>query len=91
MGAVLDVNELGLDDQAVGALKDLARKYGSNLEGPSDLLGVYLHALVAEHRAPRHDAEPGELRQQVNDALGDSVTEVFRIRIDIRIRQRQDG
>ena len=42
--------------------------------------GSDLQALVAEHQAARDDAQAGQLREAVDDALGDAVGEVFDLR-----------
>src|SRR5260370_13221914 len=75
LGTVLDVNELGLDDQAVATLKELAREHGSNLEFPSDLLGIDLATLVSERGAARHHAQPSKLRHQVAYTPGHPVAD----------------
>src|SRR5260370_29784137 len=71
LGTVLDVNELGLDDQAVATLKELAREHGSNLEFPSDLRRLHPATLVWARRATRHRTHHSKSRRTAACALGD--------------------
>ena len=74
------VDELGLDVQDVGMLRDPARQDRADVQRRADRRRVGLQAAVAEHEAARNDADGAELRQAVDDALGDAVGQVVELR-----------
>ena len=45
---------------------------------------------MEERHSPRHDANLAKLRQSIDQRLGDSVAQVFRLRIAARIFERED-
>src|SRR5712664_553952 len=57
----------------------------------ADLLRVYLFPFVAKHGGSRHNAKIGELREVVDNALADSVAQVFGIGIGASVDEGQHG
>ena len=85
------VDELGGDAHAVAALADAALQDVAHAKLASDAFDVDGLALVIERRIPRDDEEPAKLRQTRDDVLGNTVGEVFLLRVAAHIDERQDG
>ena len=71
-------------------LRDPAGQDGADVQRRADRRRVGLEAAVAEHEAARNDADGAELRQAVDDALGDAVGQVVELRAG-GVDERQHG
>src|SRR5262249_11894356 len=89
--AITPIHELRLHDESVASMKDAPAQHGSNTELAADALRIRGAALVTGDRAARHDPDSRQLRQTVDDALGDSVGEVLRIGIPAQVFEWQHG
>ncbi len=87
--AFLSVHKLRLDDQRVAALQQPAGENGADAELLAHFLRVGLFPLVAEHRAARHHAQVGQLREAIDDALADPITEVFGVGVSAHVDEGQ--
>ena len=74
--------------RSAGGVKTLS--YGVDYMLAADHLRIGFPRLVAEHRAPRRHTQLGDLRQAVQNALRDSVTEILSLRIAAPVCERQN-
>ena len=70
---------------------DVPGEHRLHAEAAADRLRIGVPILVAEHRAARHHPQPRNLRQVVDQGLGQTVAQVVELRIVAVIRERQDG
>ena len=87
VAVVAGIYQLGADVQVVAALHDPALKDGSNPQVAPYRPCIRFLSLVHEGGVPRHDPQMGQLRQPVDEALGDSVAQVFHVRIGAGIHE----
>ena len=90
LGAVADIDQLRANHQTVVALQHAPGQSGPDAEILTDLLRIDLATLVAEHGAPRHYLESRQLRQVVDEALGQAVGEIVEILVPTEIFERQN-
>ena len=85
------VHELGLDIEQRALLHHPARDEGIHVQGEAYGAWVDRHPLVREHRAPGNHAQLRQLREAVDDALGDAVGQVIRLGLAARVHEREHG
>ena len=76
---IVDIDELGADDKGASALDDVAGEDGLHAELPADVLRIDVLSLITEDGAARHDAQSRNLREVVDEALGQTVAEVVEL------------
>src|SRR5579864_4084650 len=89
--ASIRCNEFSADCECVANLAGFTyqdRAHSQILPGNP---GIQFLALVTPHGAPCHYAHSVNLRQTMNDRLGDSVDQEFKLRQAARILKRQNG
>ena len=73
MVVVLRVVQRDVDHKLIADLFDAARQHGSYIQFAADLLRVLLLALVTKNRTARHYLQTRQLRQAVDQTLGNAV------------------
>src|SRR5262249_5288198 len=84
------VYKFGLDDQRIAELQNAPGEHGAHAQLPADFLRIDFLAFVAKNRAARDDAQLRQLREAIDDAFGDAVSEIFHLRVGAVVGQRQD-
>jgi hypothetical protein len=91
MGAGGGVDKLGTDADAVAGAANAALQHVARAKLTPDLSHVDALPLVAEARVAGDDEQLGEPRQLCDDVLGDTVAEVFLIRIATHAGEGENG
>ena len=91
LGSVGDVHKFGLDHQTIAAQVTWARDDRADVQVAADLRGIRVLALVAKHDAPRADAQARQLREAIDQRLGNAVGEVLDVSGAAGHRERQHG
>ena len=86
---IVDIDELGGDDEGASPLDDVAREHRLNAELPADVPRIDVLSLVTEDGAARHDAQSRNLREVVDEALGETIAEVIELCVAAAIHQRK--
>ena len=89
-GAVGGAYKVGLNGDVIAMLHDAAREQRTNLKRLTDFLRIVLLALVAEDGAARHYFQIGQLGKRADQAFGETVAEVFVVRVGGRIDEGQN-
>jgi hypothetical protein len=84
------VDELGLNRQVVALLADAPGQNRACVQRHANRRRIGLHSLIPEHEAARHDAKPAQLRDAVDDALGNAVGQEFDGGVGTLVHERQD-
>ena len=87
--SVVDVDEFGADDERARALEDATGQHGLHAQKSACLRRVGILSLVSKDGAARHHAQTRNLRQVVDEALGESITQVVELLIVALIHQRK--
>src|SRR6185436_15561195 len=74
---VRNSDQVCLYHQGVALLEDSARDDGIDAELVSSAYRIDVLALVAEDRGARHHAQRRQLRERIDDALGDPVRQIL--------------
>ena len=86
-----DIHQLRLDIQRLAALQDAPGEHRAHTELAPDFLRVNLLPFVTRDHAARHDAQIGNLRKAVDEAFGNTVGEILRVRVAALVREGQHG
>ena len=84
------VDEVHLHDEAVASLHHLAGQQEARAQLAAKRLRIQVGPFVAEDGASRHHAKSIDASQVIDEALGDSVTQVLGFSA-ARITERHDG
>src|SRR6266478_4854818 len=90
VAAVAGIDQLGADVQCVPSLRDSALEDHTHAQLAANRLNVRIFSLVAKNRVSRHHFQIRQLRQAIDEALGDTVTQVFGVWISIGVYEWQD-
>ena len=83
-------DELRRDADAVAGLSDAAFENVRHTKGRGDLANVLMLALERERRGARDHLQARDLRQEVDDFLGQAVAEVLVLLVAAHVLERQD-
>jgi len=86
---VAGVDELGADDELIAVLHDASRDHAFYLQVVRHHLRIDVATLVVEDRRTRHHRQIGNLREAIDEALGETVAEVFAVGIIAGIDEGQ--
>ena len=84
------IDELRGDSQPVARLADAAFEHRADVQAPPDLPHVEGLALERKRGGSRHHAQILDVRQAVDQLLGDTVAEIFLILPSAHVHERQD-
>ena len=91
MMAAFSVNELRGDADAGARSPHAALEDAAHTEGLSDRADILLLAPERERRCAGDDLEARNVRQHVDDLLGQAVAEVLVLLVSAQVGKRQDG
>src|SRR5262245_38945805 len=91
MVTVARTHELRTDTHTVARLAHAALEHRIHTEHATDLAYVGGLALELKCRGARHNLEPADRAQRVDDFFRDAVAEIVLITLGAQIRERQDG
>ena len=82
------VHQFRLDIQAVAALYHLPSEDRPDMEVLPHFARIRFLTLVDVHKGTRHYTQLGQLREVVDEILGDAVAEIFGIGIGTYVHER---
>src|ERR1700691_202144 len=85
------IDQLRVDDQLVSALRHPADQDGAGVQLSTGLNGVRSSIAITKHSRARDHTQVLQPREAVNDRLGDTVAQIFLIRLASRIFEREHG
>src|SRR6185369_17925783 len=88
---VTRIDQLRSDAHVVAGTLHTAFEHVRNTERFTDLAQVLRLALERKSRRAPRNLEPWNLRQRVEDFVGDSVAEVIGLRVSAHVDERQYG
>jgi hypothetical protein len=88
--AVLDVDQLHVDPEAIAGLAHAALENRGDTQAPSHGADVHSRPTELERRAAGGDAEPIDVGQRVDQLLGEAVTEIVLVAGRAQVGKRQD-
>jgi uncharacterized protein involved in outer membrane biogenesis len=83
VAAVARVRQFRADRKRVAAMRDAAGEHRADAQTPRDGLRVALVLFEAEDGAARYHLNAGQLRQAVDQAVGQSVNQIFSVRVGL--------
>src|SRR6266498_4203660 len=81
------IGQFRADHQSLAPLDDSAGKHDAYIQLAPDRLRVHLFSFVTKDGAARSDAKLRNVRQAVEDALGDPVAEIFVFLVGAQVRE----
>src|SRR5262245_11984989 len=83
VAAVARVRQFRADRKNVAAMRDAPGEHGADAQTPRNGRRVTLVLFEAEDGVARLHLDAGQLRQAVDQTVGQSVGQIFRFRVDI--------
>src|SRR5262249_56979732 len=75
----------------LAASNELSLEHGFDFQFAARCLGARVPAPVTPYRIARHHDKVWQLREAVDDPVGDSVAQVVDVRVMVRIDEREDS